>query len=225
MGSFIGENAIWVIGSATSLVILNTSPSNIRRKFVMWSVIHVMKRPNQYNFSKMKSEVVVQNVVKKMVPTKVKSYVFQLTADEAKETLGVVSSTILVNSLSASVLFDSGVDYLFVSHEFRNKLSNPLLPLEETNVIEVASGEQVSIGHSYHDCCIERDGGKFDVLLFSISVRGFDMIIGMDWLEKNHAKIACDSKLVSVEAPSERKIIIYLKRNQCMKSVITTVKA
>lgn len=91
----------------------------------------------------------------------------------------MVSDTILVNSLSTNVLFNSSVDSSFISHRFQKKIDKPLVPLDDTYLMEVATREYISISHDYPNCCVEIDGENFDVNWLSISVRGFDVILGM----------------------------------------------
>ena len=74
-----------------------------------------------------------------------RAHAFYLIVEEAKEAHDVVSGTILVNSLISSVLFDLGVDFSFVFHNFRKKFDMPLVPLSEIYIVEVATGEHVTI--------------------------------------------------------------------------------
>nr|GFC00279.1 putative reverse transcriptase domain-containing protein [Tanacetum cinerariifolium] len=41
----------------------------------------------------------------------------------------------------------------------------------------------------------------------SIKLGSFDVVIGMDWLSKNHAKIICDEKVVHIPIDGETLII------------------
>ena len=81
--------------------------------------------------------------VKKEVAPKVPGRAFQMTTDTAKETIDVVSGTFLLNSMPASVLFDSGADYSFVSSSFYKSLNVSSRTLSDSLVIEVENGEQV----------------------------------------------------------------------------------
>nr|GFA86029.1 putative reverse transcriptase domain-containing protein [Tanacetum cinerariifolium] len=50
-------------------------------------------------------------------------------------------------------------------------------------------------------------GHPFDIDLLPIELESFDVIIGMDWMEKNHAVIFCDEKVVRVSYGDEVLII------------------
>ncbi|KAI3723787.1 hypothetical protein L2E82_35545 [Cichorium intybus] len=79
-----------------------------------------------FNCPKKGGETLMSTAQKKAEPQKVKSRTFQLTREDPKETHDVVSGILLVNSLPAYCLFDSGASYSFVSHDFRLKLNVPL---------------------------------------------------------------------------------------------------
>ena len=57
------------------------------------------------------------------IPPKPKARAFQMTLEAAKDEADVASGTFLVNELPAQILFDSGANYSFISHEFGRKLA------------------------------------------------------------------------------------------------------
>ncbi|KAI3749597.1 hypothetical protein L2E82_20211 [Cichorium intybus] len=162
-----------------------------------------------YNCPKKDGETLVSTAQKKTEPQKVKTCAFQLTREEGKETQDVVSGTLLINQMPAYVLFDSGATCSFVSHEFGLKLNVPLEPLDYVCEVELASGKKVEIKHVYRGCELSIDYKKFSLNLLSIGVKTFDIVIGMDWLGANDAKIACGKKVVSVKIPDGSKVYIY----------------
>ena len=42
-----------------------------------------------------------------------------------------------------------------------------------------------------------------------VSIRSFDVIIGMDWLSLYHAEIMCHEKVVRLHLPNHETLIIY----------------
>nr|GEX32445.1 hypothetical protein [Tanacetum cinerariifolium] len=91
----------------------------------------------------------------------------------------------------------------FVSLEFSKNLPTPpnklLFPLE----IEIASNEIVVVSKVYRDVEIEIDDSVFKIDLIPIVLRAFDIIIGMDWLDKYNANILCSQKLIRVVNPQD----------------------
>ncbi|GKB42704.1 putative reverse transcriptase domain-containing protein [Tanacetum coccineum] len=95
-----------------------------------------------------------------------KAYV--LGGGDANPSPNTVTSTFLLNDHHAYMLFDSGAD---------KKVST-----SETNIV-------------LRGCTIGLLGHPFNINLMPVDLGSFDVIIGMDWLAKNHAVIVCDEKI------------------------------
>ncbi|GKA54906.1 putative reverse transcriptase domain-containing protein [Tanacetum coccineum] len=101
-----------------------------------------------------------------------------------------------------------------------------------------SSGTRDGIVWSFEDMLIDLDdavgctlgllGHPFNINLMPIELGSFDVIIGMDWLAKNHAVIVCDEKIVRI--PYENEILIVQgdksdKEKKSTLSIISCVKA
>ena len=105
--------------------------------------------------------------------------------------------TFLVNSVPATVLFDSGATHSFVTQEFvakgglvENLLSKPM-------VIQIPS----SILETKLYCpavSLEIKGEKFPADLMVLGTQGIDVILGMNWLAKYHGRIDCARRAVTL---------------------------
>nr|GEZ29567.1 putative reverse transcriptase domain-containing protein [Tanacetum cinerariifolium] len=51
----------------------------------------------------------------------------------------------------------------------------------------------------------------------SIKLSNFDVVIGMDWLSKNYAKILCDEKVVHIPIDGETLIIRVMEKKSDKK--------
>ncbi|GJW21084.1 putative reverse transcriptase domain-containing protein [Tanacetum coccineum] len=138
-----------------------------------------------------------------------KARVYMMAAEEDKVVNDVVTGTIFVNSIPARMLYDSGASVSFVSYEFSKNLStlpNKLtFPLE----VEIVGNKVVVVSNVYRKVEIEIDDNAFRINLIPIMLGVFDIVIGMDWLDKYNANILCSQKLVRVENPQGSEIIIY----------------
>nr|GEU71602.1 reverse transcriptase domain-containing protein [Tanacetum cinerariifolium] len=138
-----------------------------------------------------------------------------MSAQEDKLVPDVISATILVYSLPARVLYDSGASVSFVSYEFSKNLSTPpnkrVFPLE----VEIADSKVVVTSNVYHDVEIEINDSTFRIDLIPIMLGEFNIVIRMDWLNKYNAAILCSQTLVRVVNPQGREIIIYGDKRQC----------
>ncbi|GJT28233.1 putative reverse transcriptase domain-containing protein [Tanacetum coccineum] len=149
-----------------------------------------------------------EKVEKTGIPTPT-ARAYMMATDEDKVVCDVVTSTILVNSIPTRVLYDSGASVSFGSIEFSKNLSTPpnklLFPLEE----EIASNEIVVVSKVYRDVEIEIDDSVFKIDLIPIVLGAFDIVIGMDWLDRYDANIFCSQKLIRVVNLQRRELIIY----------------
>nr|GEW61166.1 hypothetical protein [Tanacetum cinerariifolium] len=58
-----------------------------------------------------------------------------------------------------------------------------------------------------YGCTLTLLNQPFEIDLMPIKLGSFDVVIGMDWLSKNHAKILCDEKVVHIPIDDETLII------------------
>ncbi|KAK1415113.1 hypothetical protein QVD17_30884 [Tagetes erecta] len=150
--------------------------------------------------------------VKKLEVPKPRGRAFQITAEEAKIVPDVVTGTFLINSLPAYVLFDSGASRSFVSLNFachksfvRSKLVNAL-------EVEIASDKSFFVSEVCQNCKIIIQEEEYPIDLIPITLREFDVVIGMDWLSLHHASIVCNQKIVQFMSPTGKQICVYGER-------------
>ena len=55
---------------------------------------------------------------------------------------------------------------------------------------------------------IELSGHKVSANLLPMNLAGFDVVLGMDWLIANHARILCDKNTVEIQTPTGEVILI-----------------
>ncbi|GKC19601.1 zinc finger, CCHC-type, retrotransposon gag domain protein, partial [Tanacetum coccineum] len=94
-----------------------------------------------------------------------------------------IIGTILVNSIRARVLYDSGASVSFVSFEFSKNLPTPPNKLPFPLEVEIAGNEVVVVSKVYQDLEIEIDDSVFKIDLIPIILGAFYIVIGMDWLD------------------------------------------
>ncbi|GJX19172.1 reverse transcriptase domain-containing protein [Tanacetum coccineum] len=119
----------------------------------------------------------------------------------------VVTGTFLLNQHLARVLFDSGANKSFVSISLASMLNIPPIILDSTYDIEMANGNLVGTNTVIQGCTLTLLNQSFEIDLMPIKLGSFDIVIGMDWLSKYHARIICDEKVVHIPIDSETLII------------------
>ncbi|GJW04706.1 reverse transcriptase domain-containing protein [Tanacetum coccineum] len=132
---------------------------------------------------------------------------YLLRDKNAHQDPNVVMGTFLLNQHLARVLFDSGADKSFVSISLASMLNIPPITLDTTYDIEMADGNLVGTNTVIQGCTLILLNQPFKIDLMLIKLGSFNIVIGMDWLSKYHARIICDEKVVDIPIDGETLII------------------
>ncbi|GKF41261.1 putative reverse transcriptase domain-containing protein [Tanacetum coccineum] len=125
----------------------------------------------------------------------------------AHQDLNVVTGMFLLNQHLARVLFDSGANKSLVSISLASMLNIPSATLDTTYDIEMADGNLAGTNTVIQGYTLLLLNQPFKIDLMSIKLGGFDVVIGMDYLSKYHARIICDEKVVHIPIDGETLII------------------
>ncbi|GJW29462.1 reverse transcriptase domain-containing protein [Tanacetum coccineum] len=147
---------------------------------------------------------------------------YMLRDRNAHQDPNVVIGMFLLNQHLARVLFDSGADKSFISTSFASMLNIP--PIIDTFYdIEMADGNLVSTNTVIQDCTLTLLNQPFKIDLMLIKLGSFDVVIGMEWLSKYHAKILCDEKVIHIPINGET-LIIRGDRSKTRLNLISCIK-
>ncbi|XP_038975659.1 uncharacterized protein LOC120106585 [Phoenix dactylifera] len=127
---------------------------------------------------------------------------FVLTRQDASASDQVVTGTLPVNLIDASILFDSGSTHSFVSVSFSKQLhctSEKIEPLHVATPLQ----ETVIVDTKYKNCIIQLGGKELEANLLQLDMHDFDIILGIDWMSQYHAHIDCYHKKVVFQMPGE----------------------
>nr|GFB97110.1 putative reverse transcriptase domain-containing protein [Tanacetum cinerariifolium] len=119
----------------------------------------------------------------------------------------VVMGTFLLNNRYASVLFDTGTDKSFVSTTFSTQINITPSTLDHCYDVELADGRIIGLNTILRGCTLNLLNHPFNINLMPVELGSFDAIIGMDWLAKYQAVIACAEKIVRIPWGNETLII------------------
>ncbi|GKB06655.1 putative reverse transcriptase domain-containing protein [Tanacetum coccineum] len=100
--------------------------------------------------------------------------------------------------------------------------------LDVSYTVELADIRTSETSIVLRGCTLGLLGHPFNIDLMPIDLGSFDVIIGMDWLAKNHAVIICDEKIVCIPYGNEILIVQGDKNDKEKKStlsIISCVKA
>ncbi|GJT71588.1 putative reverse transcriptase domain-containing protein [Tanacetum coccineum] len=105
---------------------------------------------------------------------------FNGNAVEALHDPKVVTGTFSLNNHFATVLFDSGADFSFISTKFVHVLNVESSIVNPGYVIEIVDGKSVEVDSIIRDCKLELRNSLFTVDLISLGYGSFDVIVRMD---------------------------------------------
>ncbi|GJT08254.1 putative reverse transcriptase domain-containing protein [Tanacetum coccineum] len=148
---------------------------------------------------------------------------YMLRDRNAHQDPNVVTGMFLLNQHLARVLFDSGADKSFVSISLASMLNIPPITIDTFYNIEMADGNLVSTNTVIQGCTLTLLNQPFEIDLMSIKLGSFDVVIGMDWLSKYHARIICDEKVVHIPINGET-LIIRDNQSKNLLSLISYIK-
>ncbi|XP_023749724.1 uncharacterized protein LOC111898008 [Lactuca sativa] len=115
------------------------------------------------------------------IPPRPKARAFNMTLEAARD--------------EADVASDPGANYSFISHKFGGRLAFPVDKLDNSLLVEVANGKFISISNCIKNIVIHLNGNKFHEKFLPIELNGFDIVLGMDWLNANDAEILCRKRM------------------------------
>jgi hypothetical protein len=121
----------------------------------------------------------------------------------------VVYGMFLINSIPASVLFDSGAPHSFVTKSFVEKHNIPNYPLKKKLLIPSPGGE-LRATYSCPQTKIEIRGLSFLVELIILESSGIDVILGIDYLTKYDVVISCAKRMVTLTSPQGERIQVNI---------------
>ncbi|KAI3777009.1 hypothetical protein L1987_46802 [Smallanthus sonchifolius] len=160
---------------------------------------HFIRECPELKFQTEKTEEgsrVVENEVKKIEAPKPRRRAFQITKEEAKDVPDIVSGTLLLNSLPACVLFDTGSSRSFISLKYANTRNFNRSKLAKALEVEIVSDRNCVVTEICQDCRLLTEEEEYLVDLIPMPMQEFDVIIGMDWLSSHAAMIICNHNIV-----------------------------
>ncbi|GJR63005.1 putative reverse transcriptase domain-containing protein [Tanacetum coccineum] len=148
---------------------------------------------------------------------------YMLRNKNAHQDPNVVTGMFLLNQHLARVLFDSGADKSFISISLASMLNIPPITIDTFYDIEMADENLVSTNTVIQGATLTLLNQPFKIDLMPIKLGSFDVIVGMDWLSKYHARIICDEKIVHIPIDGET-LIIRGDRSKTRLSLISCIK-
>ncbi|XP_070020628.1 uncharacterized protein [Nicotiana sylvestris] len=113
----------------------------------------------------------------------------------------VITSIVSVCHLDASVLFDPGSTYSYVSSYFTHYLDMPYESIASSVYVSTPVGDTIVVDYVCRSYIVTIGGLETRVDLLLLSIVDFDVIFGMEWLSPYHAILDCFAKTVRLAMP------------------------
>ncbi|CAH9139040.1 unnamed protein product [Cuscuta epithymum] len=133
--------------------------------------------------------------------------------------------TLKINGKDARILIDTGAQRSFVSEAFAKELEVQSALLMQILVVSTPLGDDVERTCYYPSCGVEVNGQTLTCDFVPLSMIEFDAILGMDWLEKNHARVECYTKVIELEGNDGETLRFEGDRGRSNSCIISAVRA
>jgi hypothetical protein len=144
--------------------------------------------------------------------------------NEDPEQPATVMGTLLVNSVPATVLFDSGASHSFMSEHFALLHDVKCETLQHPLVVNTPAGRCRTSIFSPR-VTVEIEGLHFHANPIILQSSKIDLILGMDWLKAHYASINCATKVVHLLHPSDEIVNYHAHITQNAEAQIYALNA
>ncbi|XP_076922703.1 uncharacterized protein LOC143584562 [Bidens hawaiensis] len=148
---------------------------------------------------------------------------FMLNTQKAGELPDVITSMFPINNVYARV-FDSGANQSFIDYNFCNLLNEPLAKLNNHYEVETANGNLIRISEVLSSY-ISLVGYDMPLQLLPMELAGFYVILGMDSLAANQARVLCNEKAIDLLNPNKKIIRIAGDKEASRIGITSKIKA
>ncbi|GJV30664.1 putative reverse transcriptase domain-containing protein [Tanacetum coccineum] len=154
----------------------------------------------------------------------VKGRAFNVNAVGALQCPNIMTGTFSLNHHYATVLFDFGADFSFISTSFAPFLNVKSSFVNPGYLIEVADGKKVEVDRVICNCKLELGTSMFTIDLIPLGHGSFDVIVGMDWLSEHKAEIVRHEKVVRIPLESGEILYVQGERTPGIAKALSNVK-
>ncbi|XP_071933123.1 uncharacterized protein [Coffea arabica] len=138
----------------------------------------------------------------------------------------VVEGTLPIFHRLAKVLIDPGATHSFVNPSFMSGIDVQPVRLPYDLEIRTPMGnKKVITSLTYRNCEFWVGERKMLVDLISLDIKGYDVIIGMDFLGHHHAKLDCRAKVVEFCIPAEATLRLDVKSRLASSAMVSGIRA
>ena len=131
-----------------------------------------------------------------------------MKAREDPDALEVIVSIFSLYDMEIHALIDPGSTHSYVCTEHLFDKMPSIKQLEYDMHVPSPLGHSVNVNQVYKNFLIMSHDRKFSVDLNALPFREYDLVLGMDWLNKHRAIVDCDKKYVVLKCADQSTVIV-----------------
>ena len=112
-----------------------------------------------------------------------------------------------------------------MNQKFSHLLKQKSRALKEPFTVEMANGKIESTSCIYIGCTLTLDSHSFSIDIMPVSIKSFDVIIGMHWLSLQCAAIMCYEKVIRLNLSSGETLVVYGDKPGTNLRIISSIQA
>jgi hypothetical protein len=133
----------------------------------------------------------------------------QVSVDATPDGADIVLGMFYVNAIPATILFDSGATHSFTSARYANTNEIPLLNMRKPMIVITPKGP-VEANQMTRRLTLTIMGREFGATAIILKASSIDLILGMSWLRKAKAIIACGRGTVELTSPKGERFQVNI---------------
>ena len=151
---------------------------------------------------------------------------YALDKSNVESEADVVEGTLSISGKLAKVLIDSGSTHSFARPKFMKGLGSKSEILPYLVEVSTPTREQaIETDKICRKCEVRMDDRIFPADLISLSIHGYDVILGMNWLAQYYIQLNCRTNEVSLCIPGESILRLNFKKSQRPLELVSGEKA
>ncbi|XP_042467249.1 uncharacterized protein LOC122050411 [Zingiber officinale] len=154
-----------------------------------------------------------------------KGRVFAMSQEKVDLDTTIIIGMILVASIPAHALINSGATHSFISAAYITKLGITPEQMIKGYSVSLPSGEELHNNRVVRNCQMMMQNRIVGTELIVLDMVEFDVILGMDWLTQHEAVIDCKQRSVRLKLPTEEFFIFHAVPRLTFPHMISMCKA
>jgi len=148
-----------------------------------------------------------------------------MTQEDVRAASDVVAGMLQMNEYQMHVLFDSGATHSFIANKSVTKLSKETKRVEKGFIIGTPLGETVKTNVVFEGVGININRCELKADLIPLELSDFDIILGMNWLGKNKARLDYFTKTVTFQGAKGETMVFKGERTSNFPNMISGMVA